>query len=239
MPRRGNNRTSLADRLAHIQSIPILPSDEIPGTKEWRILNELKSLKVKYNPKKSRENFFENSSVEDRKVYNKNIPRKIETNSNNEKFIDNINQWVDGNGWQYIDGGEHNGSWVNSQYPNRIFNGVSSIIPTSEGSETVEFPVAALEDDLLGLACHYEVSNTGTKCKICPNKWTNHDSTYNGRLQAKHNASHVRRLKRYEAFDEAEKIKNPIKRADAILDLKAQFLSDDIVKEHKEWDEEL
>jgi len=239
MPRRGNNKTSLSDRLSRMESSQLPPADEIPGTKEWRILNELKSLKVKYNAKKSRENFFENSSVEDRRIYSKNIPRTFETNSNNETLIDNINEWVDGNGWQYIDGGEHNGSWVNPQYPNRIFKGVSSVIPTRDGSETIEFPIAAMDEDLLGLACHYKVQNIGTKCKILPNKWTNHDSTHSGRLQLRHNTSHIKRLKRYEAYEEAEKIKNPVSRENAILNLKAEFLSDDIIKERKEWDEEL
>lgn len=238
MTRRGNRKTSLADRLASIKNIPLKPSDEIPGTKEWRLLNELKSLKVKYNPKKARELFFENSSIENRREYNKCIPSFAKKSySNNERLIDQINEWVDGNGWQYINGGERNGSWVNPQYPNRIFNGVSSVIPTNDGSETIEFPIANKEDDLLGLACHYKVYNSGKTCGILPNKWTYNDSTRNGRLQVRRNARHIKRLRRYEQFEEAEKIKNPIKCQEAIMNLKAQFLSDDIAEEYKEWEE--
>ena len=155
--------------------------------------------------------------------------------SNNESLIDDINRWVDGNGWQYIDGGEYDGSWVNPRYPNRIFTGTSRTLPITGGvSETVVFPIASNDEDPIGLACHIEVSNAGTRCNILPNKWTNYDSTRKGRLWAKYAASAVRRLKRWEAYQAANKIKDPLKRQDTTYALKAQFLSEDMLKEHVE-----
>jgi hypothetical protein len=236
MPR-GNRNTSLAVRLANIQPRGIIPPEKIPGTKTWRYLREMDGLTVKYNAKKAQESFFANYSVEERAAYAKLIPHTVPMGleSNNESLIDDINRWVDGNGWQYIDGGEYNGSWVNPRYPNRIFVGTSRTLPIRGGvSETVVFPVASNDEDPIGLACHFEVSNIGTRSNILPNKWTNYDSTRKGRLQTRANASSIRRKKRWEEYQTAGKIKDPMKRQFAIQALKAQFLSKDIRKEQAE-----
>lgn len=237
MPRRGNRKANLAERLANIQPRGIVPPAEIPGSQAWCYLRDLDSLSVKYNAQKAQENFFANYSIKEMAEYAQLIPRTVTIGleSNNESLIDDINRWVDGNGWQYIDGGEYDGSWVNPRYPNRIFAGTSRTLPITGGvSETVVFPVASNDEDPIGLACHFEVSIAGTRCNILPNKWTNYDSTRKGRLWAKYAASAARRLKRWEAYQTVEKIKDPIKRQDATYALKAQFLSEDILKEHVE-----
>jgi len=236
MPR-GNRKASLSERLANIQPRGIVPPGEIPGTKTWCYLRDLDSLGEKYNAQKAQESFFANYSVEELAAYAQLIPHTISMGleSNNESLIDNINRWIDGNGWQYIDGGEYDGSWVNPRYPNRIFIGTSRTLPIRGGvSETVVFPVASNDEDPIGLACHFEVSIAGTRNNILPNKWTNYDSTRKGRQQAKSNASSIRRLKRWEEYQTAGKIKDPMRRQYAIQALKEKFLNKDIRKEQAE-----
>jgi hypothetical protein len=236
MPR-GNRKASLAVRLANIQPRGIVPPEEIPGSQPCILKKFMESTRLKYNAQKAQESFFASYSVEELAAYAQLIPHTISMGleSNNESLIDGINRWVDGNGWQYIDGGEYDGSWVNPRYPNRIFTGTSRTLPIRGGvSETVVFPVASNDEDPIGLACHFEVSNVGTKSSILPNKWTNYDSTRKGRLQAKANASSIRRQKRWEEYQTAGKIKDPMKRQYAIEALKAKFLSKDIRKEQAE-----
>jgi len=236
MPR-GNRKASLSNRLANIQPRGIVPPEEIPGSQTWILKKFMESTRLKYDAKKAQESFFASYSVEELAAYAQLIPYTISMGleSNNESLIDGINRWVDGNGWQYIDGGEYDGSWVNPRYPNRIFTGTSRTLPIRGGvSETVMFPVASNDEDPIGLACHFEVSNVGTKSNILPNKWTNYDSTRKGRLQARANASSIRRQKRWEEYQMAGKIKDPMKRQYAIEALKAKFLSKDIRKEQAE-----
>ena len=236
MPR-GNRRASLAVRLADIQPRGIVPPEEIPGTKKWCYRRDMESGRVKYNAEKAQESFFSSCSVQEQAAYDQLIPHTLSTDleSNNESLIDAIDRWVDGNGWQYIDGGEYDGSWVNPSYPNRIFNGTSRTLPIRGGvSETVVFPVASDDEDPIGLACHFEVSIAGTKSNILPNKWTNYDSTRKGRIQAKNNASSIRSLERWEEYQTAGKIRDPMMRQHAIQALKSKFLSKDIRKEQVE-----
>jgi hypothetical protein len=236
MPR-GNRKASLAVRLANIQPRGIVPPEEIPGSQTWILKKFLESTRLKYDAKAAQESFFDSYSVEEQAAYAQLIPHTISMGleSNNESLIDGINRWVDGNGWQYIDGGEYDGSWVNPCYPNRIFTGTSRTLPIRGGSsETVEFPVASNEEDPIGLACHFEVSDAGMKSNILPNKWTDYDSTRKGRLQARANASSIRRQKRWEEYQAAGKIKDPMKRQYAIEALKSKFLSKDIRKEQAE-----
>jgi hypothetical protein len=238
MPR-GNRKANLSSRLANIQPRGILPPEKIPGTKTWCYLRKEATANIPYDSKKARDSFFSNFTSEELKTYPRCIPRtrSYGTESTNETLIDNINRWIDGNGWQYIDGGEYDGSWVNPRYPNRIFKGTSRSLPVTGGvTETVEFPVANHEEDPLGLACHFKTSIAGTKSTVLPNKWTDFDSTRTGRVQAKNNAKAARRLKRWMEFQEAEKIKNPVSRQNAVHALKAKFLSEDFKTEQVRMD---
>ncbi len=227
MPR-GNRKANLSTRLAAVPKRGIVPPQEIPGSTEW--LHENKP--VRFDSTDLSETFFENYSHEERQHYLNNcIPRTVKNSKSvsNEYLIDNINRWVDGNGWQYIEGGEYDGSWVNPQYPNRIFKGNAITVPIRGGVyETAEFPVANHEDDTLGLACHYEVACAGTKMNILPNRWRSYDSTRRGRKQVRSNQRKARCQKRGEAFADANKINNPEKRADAIAGLRAQFHAEDV-----------
>ncbi len=229
MPR-GNRQVNLSSRLAAIPKRGIVPSREIPGSTEW--LHENKPVRL--DSTDVSESFFENYSHEERQHYMKNcIPRSFGNSKHaaNEALIDNINRWVDGNGWQYIEGGDYHGSWVNPRYPNKIFEGSSITLPTSYAVETAEFPVASNEDDTLGLACHYEVTGAGSQLTISPNKWIHYDNTRRGRKQRRSNERKARRQRRGAAFADANKIQNPEKRADAIAGLRAEFHAEDVKRE--------
>jgi len=230
MPR-GNRKENLSTRLANCPKRGVVPESEIPGTRKWNEQN----VTVAFNSDKMSESFFEGYSHEERQHYLKNcIPRTVKHGKYiaNESLLDNINRWVDGNGWQYIEGGEYDGCWVNPQYPNRIFQGNAITLPITGGDyETAEFPVASNEDDTMGLALHFEVYCAGSKMNILPNRWRNYDSTRRGRKQVRSNQRKARRQKRGEAYAEASKITNPIKREEAIADLKAKFHMEDVHRE--------
>ena len=232
MPR-GNRKENLSTRLAKMPRRGLVPPEEIPGSLEWAQVRQC--FPKTYDHSAFAERFFEGWTNEEKTKYLQNcIPRTPADNNNpaNESLIDNINRWVDGNGWQYIEGGEYDGSWVNPRYPNRIFQGTTVTLPiTGDVSETVEFPIASNDEDPIGLACHFEVSIGGTQTTIKPNKWTDYDSTRTGRKQCRSNMRKARCQKRAEAYAEANKINNPERRANAIAILKAEFHAQDVQRE--------
>ena len=150
----------------------------------------------------------------------------------NMKELDNINFWTDENGWQYIEGGEFSGKWVNPNYPNMLFDGATITLPiSSTSSETSEFPVSSFEDDPKGIALRVTTNNTSIVVR--PNKWTHYDDTRCGRKHLRHAKMYARRYSRWQQFDDANKIKNSIERQEVIAGLKMKFHSEDIEKEQK------
>jgi hypothetical protein len=189
MPRR-NNRTSLQSRLANIVQRGMIPVEEMPGSSEWIARRKIDHSRSAYDEKESRDRFFENMTVEDQKKFKNLLPRCSPDPrwKKNEKIIDNINDWIDSNQWQFIEGGEYDGCWVNSKYPNQIFQGTSCAYTISKDrQELVEFPISSLEKDILGLACHFKINYNDLNYSICPNKWTHFDFTRKGRRQALRN----------------------------------------------------
>ncbi len=114
---------------------------------------------------------------------------------NSQPYSD-IQAWTEGNEWQRLDGGKHDGKWVNSQYPNEIF--VSGRLTDSNGDD-VHFPLATNDADPLGIACLYELSAGGSRCRVRPNKWTRPTDTRRGRRAAK---TAARKRKRARLLDE-------------------------------------
>ena len=207
---------------------------EIVGTKSWaRVKNQTQN--ISYNAVKSQERFFEGMSHEDKMSFIKNkIPHSFPSDQfiKNTKLIDNINYWVDEHGWHYVEGGEFDGMWVNPTYPNKLFRGdrrTMQISPTT--SETVEFPCSSFEEDPKGIALHVSANNTHVN--ILPNKWTNVDDTRRGRKIIRQNKMRSRRHSRWEQYNEADNIKDPIERREVIAGLKMKFQSEDIKKEQK------
>ena len=103
------------------------------------------------------------------------------------------------------------------------------ISPTT--SETVEFPCSSFEEDPKGIALHVSANNTHVN--ILPNKWTNVDDTRRGRKIIRQNKMRSRRHSRWEQYNEADNIKDPIERREVIAGLKMKFQSEDIKKEQK------
>ena len=210
---------------------------EIVGTNSWtRIKNQTQYING-YNAAKSQERFFDGMSHEEKLDFTKNkIPHKFlgDQFAKNTKLIDNINFWVDENGWHYIEGGEYNGMWVNPTYPNKLFRGDRRTMQISPStSETIEFPCSSFEEDPKGIALHVSVNNSGTGLEILPNKWTNMDDTRRGRKIVRQNKMRERRHSRWEQYNEAENIKDPIERREVIAGLKMKFQSEDIKREQK------
>jgi hypothetical protein len=232
-------KQSLQTKLQKITPFMRREPEEIVGSNAW--------IRVKtqstYNASSEQKCFFDGMSHEDKMDYIKNIPCKFANPkyAKNMKELDNINFWTHDNGWQYIEGGEFNGKWVNPNYPNIIFNGKTITLPTSSTtSETSEFPVSSFEEDPKGIALRVTTNNTSMV--VLPNKWTRYDYTRCGRKHIRHTRMYERRHSRWEQFDDANKIKNIIERQEVIAGLKMQFQSEDIQKDQKKMgytDEEI
>ena len=229
MPRR-NNRESLESRLKKIIPRGKMHPEDIPGSFEWCLLQKQNSVDS-YNKEFHHQSFFENMDTDEIHKFSKNLPHCLPLPiwKQNEVLIDDISNWVDGNGWQYIDGGEFHGSWVNPRYPECIFQGATKTYPISSiVTETIDFPISSNEDDPQGLACHFETDHSTFKTRIVPNKWAYYDATRRGRRQSKYNKLHDNRLKRWKQFQEIDKIKNPEQRANARTILKSNMPQEDI-----------
>lgn len=230
----GNKSITLQSRLQKAaRSLP-QESHNIVGSKEWAY-TQYRGNNIKYNPKKARESFFSAMNNEEKQKYLSTIPKKF-TNSQkfkNEQFIDNISAWIDGNGWQYIEGGENHGNWVNPHYPNQMFKGGVSSLPVTNGMETVEYPISSFNDDPHGIACHIKISCAGSRKEVCPNKWTDILSTRRGKKQKRSADMHVRRYVRWQAYSEANEIKDVMHRNDAIAGLKMKFHKEDVERQQK------
>ena len=230
MPRR-NNRESLESRLKKIIPRGKMHPEEIPGTFEWFALQKRNNVRSVYNEEVHRQGFFENMDTEEMHKFSKNLPHDLPLMiwKKNETLIDNINNWVDGNGWQYIDGGEFHGSWVNPRYPECIFQGAIKTYPVSGGvMENVEFPISSSDEDSQGLACHFETDSNTLQTYIVLNKWISYDTIRRGRRQSTYNKLCDKYRKRWEQFQEIEQIKNLEQRANARTILKSNMCQEDI-----------
>jgi len=135
----------------------------------------------------------------------------------NEKLVDNINAWIDGNGWQYVEGVEHDGCWVNPAYPKRVFAGEARAFQVSNGvMEMVEFPVSTHAKDPRGLACYIGLERFGLGASITPNKWLDYSTgTKRGRRDARYVSSHLIRRHRWEKYQELNELTGSARRSDA------------------------
>jgi hypothetical protein len=231
----GNKSQTLQARLQQSPSSSMYREpDEIVGSKSWICVKNATRNAQCYNASTEQNHFFDGMSHEEKTDYINNIPQKFINPkfSQNMNELDNINFWTDENGWQYIEGGEFNGKWVNPNYPNIMFNGRTITLPVSStSSETSEFPVSSFEEDPKGIALRVTTNNTSMV--VLPNKWTRYDDTRCGRKHIRHSRMYERRHSRWEQFDNANKIKNPIERQEVIAGLKMEFQSEDIEKDQK------
>ena len=104
--------------------------------------------------------------------------------STNRQLVDKVINYTFDNGWQHIDGGEHNNMWINSSvYPDKIF-AYGKIVELSTG-EVHYFPVSNNDEDPEGIAMRNIVNPGGKRCTVVTNKWTHMENTRRGRREAK------------------------------------------------------
>lgn len=231
----GNKSITLQNRLQQTSRSFSRDTHNIVGTKEWAFTKRSDRNVIKYNAEKARESFFSSMSHDEKQNYLSKIPRAFADSQKlkNEKFIDNITAWIDGNGWQYIEGREAHGSWINPHYPNQTFQGGMASLPVTNGVETIEFPLSSFEDDPHGIACHVNACNSGLRKEIRPNKWTDMAATRRGRKQKRTVEMYNRRYSRREQYNEANQIKDVMCRNEAIAGLKMNFHNEDVRREQK------
>ena len=220
MPR--NNSTSISARLANIVPRGRQLIENIPGSHEWCVKQAMEHPKPEYG-ESNRAEFFERMTTEKAATYSKYLPLSgpILQRKRNEMMIDNIHNWITANQWQYIEGDDCNGYWVNSKYPNQIFHGASYSYTISRGEkDTIEFPVSSSENDPLGIACHYITDIDNLKTTICPNKWTKIDLTRKGRRQAVRNKIRAKKRAYWEKYQTIALIRNDEERRLALILLK-------------------
>ena len=86
------------------------------------------------------------------------------------QLADQILDFIDAGEWAQVEGGEHDGRWINPKhYPERIFN--TGRVKESSTDEMHYFPISGTDEDPKGLALHYNVTGCGQYYTIEPNIW--------------------------------------------------------------------
>lgn len=118
------------------------------------------------------------------------------------KFIDKVLDFIDQAEWAQIEGGEHNGRWINPKhYPERIFD--TGKIKEKGTGEYYYFPHSSTDNDPKGLAFHYVVSDGGKRYTIQPNIWKEYKSRGH-RKSERRNRQKKQREYRQQAREEME-----------------------------------
>ena len=96
--------------------------------------------------------------------------KPVEDKGASGKLIDNILNFIDEAEWAQIEGGEHDGRWINPKhYPNRIFE--TGRVKEAGTGELHYFPYSTTDEDQKGLAMRYQVSGCGQYYTVVPNVW--------------------------------------------------------------------
>ena len=86
-------------------------------------------------------------------------------------LVDKILSFIDDGEWAQLEGGEHDGRWINARfYPNQIFE--TGWVREEKSGDVHYFPISGTGDkDPKGLALHYEMVGGGQNYTIQPNIW--------------------------------------------------------------------
>ena len=167
----------------------------VPGSFEWVLDQRLRSPPTL----KDTESYWRSLTPEEQDNLTEILRSRKGPNialRENAALVSNLNRWTNGNGWMMIEGGEHNGQWVNPRYPSTTFQ--SGQIPDFANNTHIYFPIGNSLTDPEGIACHYEVLHAGTTASIKPNKW--HEATtlryHRRRRQHARRRAQKRRLRR-------------------------------------------
>ena len=97
----------------------------------------------------------------------------------NQRKVDGIADHIDHHMWMRIDGGDHDGMWVNPAYESQVF--ASGKIWDIDNNEWFYFPVSNDETDPKGLAFNVSTSGGGMFTTISRNNWVSEEETRRGR----------------------------------------------------------
>ena len=141
----------------------------IPGSVEWALEQRLRSPIIP----KDTESYWSSLTGEEQENLTK-ILRDMKGPSarirKNTELIRDITGWTIGNEWMMVEGGEHDGKWVNPRYPSEIFE--TGRLMDLSNNRHIYFPLANSLTDPEGVACHFEINAGGTQCYARHNKWT-------------------------------------------------------------------
>jgi len=104
---------------------------------------------------------------------------KIMISRRNQRVIDKIADQIDMHMWMRVEGGDHDGRWVNPKYDNKIFG--NSKIWDIDNKEWYNFPVGTDEDDPEGVGFNIAISGGGDISTVVHNGWKSDHSTRRGR----------------------------------------------------------
>ena len=118
-------------------------------------------------------------------------------------FIDRVLDFIDQAEWAQIEGGEHNGRWINPKhYPERIFD--TGRIKEMVTGEYYYFPHSSTDNDPKGLAFHYVVSDGGKRYTIKPNIWQEYKSRGHRKSERRNRQKKQREYRRQAREEEIE-----------------------------------
>ena len=166
-----------------------------PGSMGWLLEKRLRNPPIRFdtssywNSLNGEEQEKLTKIIQDMKPPNQKLQRNRET-------IKNIIAWTNSNNWMMIEGGEHNGKWVNPRYPTTTFQSGKLFDITNNAN--IYFPIGNSLTDPEGVACHYEVSCGGELCTILPNRWTSASSLRYHRRKYEHARRRDRKKYLYE-----------------------------------------
>jgi len=208
MPRNqkeGINARLARAKLAHGASLGSKPLSATPGAQEWV---DQKNRDNPLIPIDTRVR-YDLLTPEEQDSWRKAVafaPLPDPATRRNQVLLDNIIGFITACDWQYIEGGKHDGQWVNRRYPNKIFDS-GRVYDRVDGSYEY-FPVSSPGNDPEGIALRHETSGGGTWYTVKPNAWTAVEDTRRGRRSARASIRFdKRRAKRlrYEVLERAAK----------------------------------
>ena len=140
-----------------------------PGSMGWLLEKRLRNPPIRFDTS----SYWNSMNGEEQEKLTKILRDMKSPNQKlrqNRETVKNITAWTNGNNWMMIEGGEHNGKWVNPRYPTATFQ--SGKLFDISNNAYIYFPIGNSLTDPEGVACHYDVSVAGTRYTIMPNKWT-------------------------------------------------------------------
>ena len=161
--RRKSNLSSRVRALPRV-ALEMREPHQIVGTNEWVAVRKEKAFL------EGRSTSMESTGLSRNELALLARKRPTEDQGASPTLIDNILNFINETEWAQIEGGEHDGRWINPKhYPNRIFE--TGQIKEAGSGELHYFPYSTTDEDPKGLAMRFEVTGGGQYCTVVPNTW--------------------------------------------------------------------